>query len=128
MEETKKYNFEEAIAKEEITKVEAEAVTRAKQKMKEEQLERDAREVQSRLRRAENTVRDAEREGRYASKRKNILKKYSEAIAAAKAEFESTGDWKKYDKTVEELENEKNKATREAKEIVYGDEAWRFSD
>lgn len=129
MEETKKnYNYDEAIANEETTKVQAAAVTRAKQKMEEEQLERDAREVQRRLQNAENNVRDAERAGRYASKKKNILKKYSEALVTAKEEFETTGDWKAYDKKVSDLKSEKDKAIREAKEAVYGDDAWCVSD
>ena len=38
MEETKKYNFDDAIANEETTKVQSAAVTRAKQKIEEEQL------------------------------------------------------------------------------------------
>ena len=128
MEETKKYNYEEAIASEETTKVQAAAVTRAKQKMEEEQLERDAREVQRRLQNAEANVRDAERAGRYASKKKNILKKYSEALVEAKNEFETSGDWKAYDKKVSNLRAEKEKSIREAKEAVYGDDAWGVSD
>lgn len=128
MEETKKYNFDDAIANEETTRVQAAAVTRAKQKMEEEQLEKDAREVQRRLQNAESTVRDAERAGRYASKKKNILKKYSEALVEAKNEFETSGDWKAYDKKVADLRNEKEKSIREAKEAVYGDDAWCVSD
>lgn len=128
MEETKKYNFDDAIANEEKTTVQAAAVTRAKQKMEEEQLERDAREVQRRLQNAEANVREAERAGRYASKRKNILKKYSEALMEAKTTFEQDGDWKKYDKTLASIRDEKDKAIREAKEAVYGDDAWCVSD
>lgn len=124
----KGYDFDAAIAKEESTVVEAAAVTRAKQKMEEEQLEREAREVQRRLSSANNAVRNAERDGRYASKKKNILKKYSEGLVNAKTVFEASGDWKAYDKAVSELRAEKEKAIREAKEAVYGEDAWSISD
>ena len=128
MEETKKYNFDDAIANEETTKVQSAAVTRAKQKIEEEQLERDAREVQRRLTRADEDVKNAERAGRYASKKKNILKKYSEALVEAKNQFETDGDWKAYDKKISDLKNEKDKSIRDAKEAVYGDDSWCISD
>lgn len=127
-EETKKYSYDEAIAGEETTKVQSAAVTRAKQKIEEEQLERDAREVQRRLTRADEDVRNAERAGRYASKKKNILKKFSEALVEAKNQFEIDGDWKAYDKKINDLKSEKEKSIREAKEAVYGDDAWCISD
>ena len=126
--EVKNYDFDANIAKEEETKVQNEAVTRAKQKMAEEQLERDARQVQSRLESAERNTRAAEREGRYASKKKNILKKYSEGLQAAKTQFEADGDWKKYDETADKLANEKRESIQKAKEEVYGDDAWSVRD
>lgn len=128
MEEKKNYNFEEAINGEESTKVQNAAVTRAKQKMEEEQLERDARQVQNRLEQAERDTKEAERAGRYASKKKNILKTYSEGLQAAKAKFEEDGDWKAYDETVDKLRKEKDEAIQKAKTAVYDREAWRISD
>ena len=124
--EAKNYDFEANIAKEEETKVQNEAVTRAKQKMAEEQLERDTRQVQRRLEDAENQTKQAEREGRFDSKKKNILKKYSEGLQAAKTQFEADGDWKKYDDTAKKLVNEKEENLEKAKREVYGDDAWRY--
>lgn len=126
--EKKGYDFESAVNNDESTKVQAAAVTRAKQKMEEEQLERDARQVQNRLEQAERDTKDAERAGRYASKKKNILKTYSEGLQAAKEKFESDGDWKAYDDTVEKLKNEKNESIQKAKEAVYGRDAWAIRD
>lgn len=128
MEEKKNYNFEEAINNEEATVVTNAAVARAKQKMEEEQLERDARQVQNRLEQAERDTKRAEREGRYASKKKNILKTYSEGLQEAKAKFETSGDWKAYDEAVEKLQKEKNEAIQKAKTAVYGDDAWQIRD
>ena len=128
MEEKKTYDFDEAVNKEESTKVTNAAVARAKQKMEEEQLERDARQVQNRLEQAERDTKDAERAGRYASKKKNILKTYSEGLQEAKSKFEEDGDWKAYDETVSKLRKEKNEAIQKAKTAVYGDDAWRISD
>lgn len=126
--EKKGYDYDAVVNGEESTKVQAAAVTRAKQKMEEEQLERDARQVQNRLEQAERDTKDAERAGRYASKKKNILKTYSEGLQAAKEKFETDGDWKAYDETVEKLKNEKTEAIKKAKEAVYGRDAWCISD
>lgn len=122
--------FEDDMAAQEAGdgKVEAAAVTRAKEKMAQEKLENDAYEVQRRLENAERKEASAIKEGRYASKKKNILKTYSEKLKAAKAAFEASGDYKTYDKTINELENEKSKAIESAKEEVYGDDAWRIRD
>lgn len=126
--EKKGYDFETAVNNDESTKVQAAAVTRAKQKMEEEQLERDARQVQNRLEQAERDTKDAERAGRYASKKKNILKTYSEGLQTAKEKFENDGDWKAYDDAVEKLKNEKNESIQKAKEAVYGRDAWAIRD
>lgn len=126
--EKKNYDFDAAINSEESTKVQNAAVTRAKQKMEEEQLEREARQVQNRLQSAERDTKEAERAGRYASKKKNILKTFSEGLQEAKTKFEEDGDWKKYDETVNKLKSEKEKSIEKAKKDVYGDEAWRYSD
>lgn len=128
MEEKKNYDFDAAINNEESTKVTNAAVARAKQKMEEEQLERDARQVQRRLEQAESDTKEAERAGRYASKKKNILKTYSEGLQAAKEKFEEDGDYKAYDEAFDKLKKEKNEAIQKAKTAVYGNDAWRMSD
>lgn len=122
--------FEEEMANQEANegKVDAKAVALAKEKMAQEDLEKDAREVARRLRDAEQKEMDAIREGRYTSKKKNILKQYSEDLRTAKAAFEASGDYKTYDKTIRELNNKKYEAIEKAKEEVYGDEAWRYRD
>lgn len=122
--------FEEDMAAQEANdgKVDAKAVALAKEKMAQEDLERDAREVARRLRDAEQKEIDAVREGRYTSKKKNILKQYSEELKAAKAAFEASGDYKAYDKTIRELNDKKYEAIEKAKEEVYGNEAWRYRD
>ena len=122
--------FEEDMAAQEANdgKVDAKAVALAKEKMAQEDLERDAREVARRLRDAEQKEIDAVREGRYTSKKKNILKQYSEELRAAKAAFEASGDYKAYDKTMRELNDKKYEAIEKAKEEVYGNEAWRYRD
>lgn len=107
-------------------KVDAKAVALAKEKMAQEDLERDAREVARRLRDAEQKEMDAVREGRYASKKKNILKQYSDELKAARVAFEASGDWKTYDKKIHELNDKKYDDIEKAKEEVYGDEAWRY--
>ncbi len=127
-EKENKYNFDVAIEKNEETTVQNAAVVKAKQKMAEEQLERDARMVQSRLEMAERNTRTAEREGRYASKKKNILKKYSEGLQEVKAQFEADGDWKKYDEASNKLLSDRRDAIQKAKEEVYGEEAWSIRD
>lgn len=122
--------FEEDMANQEATdgKVEAKAISLAKEKMAQEDLERDAREVSRRLRDAEAREREAIKDGRYASKKKNILKDYSEKLKEAKTAFEASGDWKAYDKKLEEISEEKSEKLGKAKVDVYGDECWRIRD
>lgn len=122
--------FEEDMTAQEASegKVDAKAVALAKEKMAQEDLERDAREVARRLRDAEQKEIDAIREGRFASKKKNILKQYSEDLKAAKAAFEASGDYKTYDKTIRELNAKKREDIDNAKEEVFGDEVWRYRD
>lgn len=116
------YNFEAGMKKQEEKdgKVEASAVTEAKKQIQQEQLERESREVKCRIQDCEKTVSRAERYGRFASKHKNIMKDFSEGLKKAQAEFESTGDYKAWDKKYSELTDKKDDAIAKAKEEIFG--------
>ena len=115
------YNFEAGMKKqEEDGKVEASAVTEAKKQIQQEQLERESREVKRRIQDCEKAVSRAERYGRFASKHKNIMKDFSEGLKKAQAEFESTGDYKAWDKKYSELTDKKDDAIAKAKEEIFG--------
>lgn len=107
-------------------KVASEAVVKAKEKMAEQKLEEDARQVQRRLQQSDRDIDEAAKQGRYASKKKNILKNYSEKLQEARAKFEESGDWKAYDEAMNKLESEKREAINKAKNDIFGDEAWRI--
>lgn len=124
--QNKEYNFEEEMTKQETNTIASDAVALAKENIRKKKLECEAEEVQFRMENAERKVNKAVQDARFASKRKNILKKYSEDIAAAKAKFESTGNYREYDKTVREIENTRTKRENDAKTEVYGDDAWRY--
>lgn len=109
-------------------KVASEAVVKAKEKMAEQKLEEDARQVQRRLQQSDRDIDEAAKQGRYASKKKNILKNYSEKLQEARAKFEESGDWKAYDEAMNKLESEKREAINKAKSDIFGDEAWRIRD
>ena len=109
-------------------KVASEAVVKAKEKMAEQKLEEDARQVQRRLQQSDRDIDEAAKQGRYASKKKNILKNYSEKLQEARAKFEESGDWKAYDGAMNKLESEKREAIDKAKNDIFGDEAWRIRD
>lgn len=116
------YNFEAGMKKQEEKdgKVEASAVTEAKKQIQQEQLERESREVKRRIQDCEKAVSKAERYGRFASKHKNIMKDFSEGLKKAQAEFESTGDYKAWDKKYSELTDKKDDAIAKAKEEIFG--------
>lgn len=116
------YNFEAGMKKQEEKdgKVEASAVTEAKKQIQQEQLERESREVKRRIQDCEKAVSRAERYGRFASKHKNIMKDFSEGLKKAQAEFESTGDYKAWDKKYLELADKKDDAIAKAKEEIFG--------
>lgn len=116
------YNFEAGMKKQEEKdgKVEASAVTEAKKQIQQEQLERESREVKSRIQDCEKAVSRAERYGRFASKHKNIMKDFSEGLKKAQAEFEATGDYKAWDKKYSELTDKKDDAIAKAKEEIFG--------
>lgn len=116
------YNFEAGMKKQEEKdgKVEASAVTEAKKQIQQEQLERESREVKRRIQDCEKAVSRAERYGRFASKHKNIMKDFSEGLKKAQTEFESTGDYKAWDKKYLELTDKKDEAIAKAKEEIFG--------
>ena len=74
------YNFEAGMKAQEEKdgKVEAAAVAEAKKQIQQEQLERDSMEVKRRIKECDKAVSKAERNGRFASKHKNIMKDFSE--------------------------------------------------
>lgn len=109
-------------------KVTSEAVVKAKEKMAEQKLEEDARQVQRRLQQSDRDIDEATKQGRYASKKKNILKNYSEKLQEARAKFEESGNWKAYDEAMSKLDAEKREAIDKAKHDIFGDESWRIRD
>lgn len=116
------YNFEAGMKAQEERdgKVEAAAVTEAKKQMEQEQLERDSREVKRRIKECNEAVANAEKYGRFASKHKNILKSFSEDLKKAQTEFETSGNYKAWDKKYNELLDKKTKAVEDAKEEIFG--------
>lgn len=107
-------------------KVQNEAVSKAKENMAQRKLEQEARKVEDRLVQAERTENDALKQLRFARKKEDAQKAYLTAISNAKAEFESTGDYRKYDKAVEDAEIARDKAINDGKRAIYGDDYWRY--
>lgn len=122
------FDFEAAVKSQEenANKVQAASVTAAKENMAKKKAEEEARMAERCLTNAENMTNNAVKEARFASKKRNILKKYTEELQAAKDEFEKTGDTKKWDETSSKLADEKDTAIQNAKKDVYGDD-WRWS-
>lgn len=116
------YNFEAGMKTQEEKdgKVEAAAVAEAKKQMQQEQLERDSREVKRRIKECNDSVASAERNGRFASKHKNIMKDFSEELKKAQVQFEATGDYKAWDKKYIELIEKKDEAIAKAKKEIFG--------
>lgn len=116
------YNFEAGMKAQEEKdgKVEATAVAEAKKQMQQEQLERDAREVKRRIKECNAAVTTAEKNGRFASKHKNIMKDFSEEMKKAQVQFEATGDYKAWDKKYTELIEKKDEAIANAKNEIFG--------
>lgn len=117
------YNFEKATSDREKNEgvVTNAAVEKAKEELNKEKLDREARIVKDRIREAENEVANAEKNGIFASKNRNIMKVFSEKMSAAKKEFETTGDYKKWDEMSQKIREEKDSAVQEAKLAVFGD-------
>lgn len=122
------FNLEEKLANQEANenKVQADAVAKAKENMAQKKLEEEARKVERRLVDAEQEETKALKALRYDRKKADIQKTYLETISKAKEEFETSGDYAKYDKAVEEADNARIKALTEAKKAIYGDDYWRY--
>ena len=122
------FNLEEKLANQEANenKVQADAVAKAKENMAQKKLEEEARKVEYRLVDAEQEETKALKALRYDRKKADIQKTYLETISKAKEEFETSGDYAKYDKAVVEADNTRNKTLTEAKKAIYGDDYWRY--
>lgn len=122
------YNVENAMSEQEQSayKVAATAVEKAKENMASKKLEQEAKEVERRLSKAEETETRALKELRMARKKEDAQKTYLTEINKAKTDFESTGDYRAYDKAVEEAVEKRDKAIEKGKREVYGDDYWRY--
>lgn len=122
------FNLEAAMQNQENNagKVQNEAVAKAKENMAQRKLEEEARKVENRLAQAERTENDALKQLRFARKKEDAQKTYLAAISKAKAEFESSGDYRTYDKAVETAEEARDKAITDGKRAIYGDDYWRY--
>lgn len=122
------YNVENAMSEQEQNagRVAATAVEKAKENMASKKLEQEAKEVERRLSQAEETETRALKELRMARKKEDAQKTYLTEINKAKTDFESTGDYRAYDKAVEEAVEKRDKAIEKGKREVYGDDYWRY--
>ena len=107
-------------------KVNTSAVDKAKENIAAKKLEQETREVERRLSNAESTEDRALKELRMARKKEETQKAFLTAVSTAKTNFESDGDYRKYDKTVEEAEEKRDKADSDAKRAIYGEDYWRY--
>jgi len=121
------FNFDAAVANQENgNKVQNSAIAQAKENIAKRKAEQEAAEAERCLNSAERLTNDAVKDATFASKKKNILKKYTEDIQAAKASFEATGDTQEWRKKSEELTDKKDDELDKAKRAVYGDDyRWR---
>lgn len=101
-------------------KVQAEAVKTAQANMAAEKAEQEAKQAQRCLERANEEQERAAKQGREASKKKNILKKYAEDLSVAVEAFKIDGDVKKYQETADKLEDERDGAISKAHRDIYG--------
>ena len=101
-------------------KVNTSAVDKAKENIAAKKLEQETREVERRLSNAES------KELRMARKKEEAQKAFLTAVSTAKTKFESDGDYRAYDKAVEEAEEKRDKAVSDAKRAIYGEDCWRY--
>ena len=106
-------------------KVTNEAVAKAQANIEQRKLEREAAEVERCLERAERNTSDAAKEGRMASKRRNILKKYSEGIAEALEILKTDANVAAYNDKIAALDKEKCDSIDKATQEIWGSESWR---
>ena len=124
MAENKNFDFEaaEKAQAENANKVQSTAVAQAKENMAKRKADEEARQAERCLTDAEDKTNAAVKDARFASKKRNILKKYTEDLQAAKEEFEKTGDTQKWREVSKKLAEEKDTAITNAKKDVYGDD------
>lgn len=91
-------------------KVNTSAVDKAKENIAAKKLEQETREVERRLSNAESTEDRALKELRMARKKEEAQKAFLTAVSTAKTKFESDGDYRAYDKAVEEAEEKRDKS------------------
>lgn len=106
----------------------AAAVEAAKANIEKQKLDRETREVESRLKSADRDQEMALKSLRMARKKETAEKQYLTDLNTLKSEFEKTGDWKKYDEAKEKARKDYNDAISKAADEIYGDEAWRYKD
>lgn len=121
------FNFEAAVKEQENANVvKNDAITTAKENIEKRKAEEQAREAERCLMSAERMTNDAVKDATFASKKKNILKKYTEDIQKAKSDFESTGDTKAWREASDKLTAKKEDDLMNAKQAVYGEDyRWR---
>lgn len=107
-------------------KVNTSAVDKAKENIAAKKLEQETREVERRLSNAESTEDRALKELRMARKKEEAQKAFLTAVSTNKAKFESDGDYRAYDKAVEEAEEKRDKAVSDAKRAIYGEDYWKY--
>ena len=107
-------------------KVNTSAVDKAKENIAAKKLEQETREVERRLSNAESTEDRALKELRMARKKEEAQKAFLTAVSTAKTKFESDGDYRTYDKAVEEAEEKRDKAVSDAKRAIHGEDYWRY--
>lgn len=107
-------------------KVNTSAVDKAKENIAAKKLEQETREVERRLSNAESTEDRALKELRMARKKEEAQKAFLTTVSTAKTKFESDGDYRAYDKAVEEAEEKRDKAVSDAKRAIYGEDYWKY--
>lgn len=122
------FNLETALQNQETNegKVQNEAVTKAKENIANLKLQEETRKVEIRLADAERIETDALKRLRLARKKEEAQKVYLTSISKAKIEFESSGDYRAYDKAVSEAEELRETTVRNAKFAIYGEDGWRY--
>ena len=117
-----KQTFEEIEASQEKEegKVTNEAVKTAQENIARKKAEKEVAIVQSCIEKAEQKTSAAAIEGRCASKKRNILKKYTEGLNDALETLKVDGDVKKYNDTISKLEDEKDEAMDRVHREIYG--------
>ena len=120
------FNFEAEETKQESENIMPnEAIVAAQENIAKAKLEEETRKIQACLMQAEKNTSESVKVAREASKKRNILKEYSEGIAKALTILKTDGDVKKYKQTFKDLETTKARKISEMLVDIWGDESWR---